>query len=154
MIAEQLDLVGRRAVDERLAVLDGEVGNGVEAELPLGMLERDDVVDRRIDGDDQPLAAGDLERQMAGRVAGRVERPDSGHDVVAGLEHRHPVLDGCELALRALDEVPHLGRHLADEVGIHPEVPFGGTRHSRWRWGKAARRSRRSCPRCDRDVRA
>src|SRR5262245_26919356 len=57
VVADQLDLVGGRTVEQRLPVGDRRLMDRIEAELPLRMREIDQRIDERVGGDDQPLAA-------------------------------------------------------------------------------------------------
>ena len=61
VIAEQLDAIGRGALDQAGAVSNREIRNGVVAEQRFGMLERGNFVGGRVRADDKPLAARHLQ---------------------------------------------------------------------------------------------
>ena len=59
-------------------------------------------------------------------MTGGIERPQARHDIVAGLEHDHPVPDRAEIALRAFGELMQHRWHVVAVIRIHPEIPLGG----------------------------
>ena len=129
MIAKQRQPLRCRPVDQGLAGFQGHVCIRVETEMPIGMLEEDDVAGDRIARDHQPLmsravTAGKLKRDMAGRVSPRVEHLHAADDFVAGFDQSQSVLDREEIALRALGKAMEHLRHRLFEVGIGPELPF------------------------------
>ena len=126
MVADHFHFVRRGPVEHLLAGLDGEVGDRVEAELPLRVCKIDARMHDDIDQDDQAVAARHVERHVAGRVPGSVEGANARNDLVAGLQHGDAFLDPGIVLLRAEHERAHLLRHLVDEILGVPEIPLGG----------------------------
>src|SRR5262245_9527997 len=99
--ADQLRAVGGEPVQElatrRYRLLRHMIRDG----FPLGMPEGDQRVGQSVTTDDQSLTAGKLKGYMALRVTRRIDNPQAGHDLIAGLHQFDLVLDRREVAARS-----------------------------------------------------
>ena len=126
VVAEQFFLSGRGHVEQLLAAGCGLAVVGVEGEFPIGVGEEHQRVGDGIGGDDEAVAAGQFERDVARRVARGIDAQSiPGSTSAPGLNMADLFLDGGELALRGFDHAFHFLGHLAGEIGRGPEIPFG-----------------------------
>src|SRR5713101_3153878 len=124
MAAEKTRLVGCGAIQQTAATLDRKVRYRVDRKTPFRVSERNRGIRHNVACDDQSLAAGDLEGDVAGGVSWRVENPHAADDLVTGLERLQLVLDARQIAFCAEREALEvLGQLLHDIVG-HPEIPL------------------------------
>ena len=82
-------------------------------------------VDDGVGRDDEAIAACHFKRDVARRVACRIQHVDSRQNFRSRLEHGDLFLDGRELALRVFHHAFHVLGHFAGEVRRCPEIPFG-----------------------------
>src|SRR3712207_2799939 len=105
VIAQQLEPLGCGAVDEGLAVLQCALWFGVDAEVPVRMLEEHDIAGRDVAGDEEVGAARQFVRDMAWGMTACLDRPLAGDNLVAGPDPRQSVLDGGQITLCPTPEV-------------------------------------------------
>lgn len=116
--------VVRQPVEEALPGRDGDVGLVVEAILPGGMLDREQLMRQRIGCDEETVATRDCEGEMPWRVARCRHGRDPGSDLVAVPHQAHAVSDRREIALGLRDDTAEgLGKPRGD-IGCRPEIPF------------------------------
>ena len=73
---------------------------------------------------DQPVATGEFERNVALCVARCVDDAQPGDNFIPRFDHVHLALDGGVVATRAGDEARALGRQAACRGVAIPEIPF------------------------------
>jgi len=122
--AQHLELFGCSAIEKILAAFERDLRFRVEAEVPCRMLEEDNIARRDIPSNDEIVAAHQFNRDMAGRVAARLENSHAADDSVAGLDQRQAVLDGGQVTLRATGEFMQARWYVLLVIWVRPELPL------------------------------
>ena len=96
MVEEGQDIFVGALLQDAAARFDGELGIGIEGEMPVGVGELEGLV-KEVDDMEQAFASGfDEQTGVAKRVTGEVDHGDAGRDFVAGAGEAEFVLQGCE----------------------------------------------------------